>query len=159
MANPVLACSPVSLQEPPDALRRTLLGDDDVQALCQSRDILADQVEAIPDVWYGFVGFPRPSCWQLQASRGPVTRRLPIWAPCASALQWILDTADAHFDQARLDYQHDRPAPRARQEEQDRRVCRARPWCRCAYLSALTVPVTTTLKPFWPERRLGGRRK
>jgi hypothetical protein len=36
-----------------------LLGDQDVGALRQSRDVLAEQVEDILDVWYGFAGDTR----------------------------------------------------------------------------------------------------
>ena len=33
-----------------------LFGDEDVAALRQSREVVKDQVDAILDVWYGFVG-------------------------------------------------------------------------------------------------------
>jgi hypothetical protein len=50
-----VAPSPLSLQDL-DLLRATLLfGEDDVAALRQSRDVLADQVDDVLDVWYGFV--------------------------------------------------------------------------------------------------------
>ena len=149
---PGLARSPVSLQEL-DALRRTLLlGDDDVQALCQSRDILADQVEAILDVWYGFVG----ATPELLAS----FKHAGTGAPDAAYLgavrrrfgQWILDTADARFDQAWLDYQHEIALRHAPAKKNKTDGVQSTPLVPMRYLSALTVPVTTTLKPFLAKK-------
>jgi Protoglobin len=48
--------SPVSLDELKLLLQTLLLGEDDLRALRRSKDVLAPQVEAILDVWYGFVG-------------------------------------------------------------------------------------------------------
>jgi len=48
--------SPVSLAEFELMKQSVLFTDDDVKALRQSYDIVKDQVEAILDVWYGFVG-------------------------------------------------------------------------------------------------------
>ena len=48
--------SPVSLDELGLLQATLLLGEDDRAALRRSGDVLAPQVEAILDVWYGFVG-------------------------------------------------------------------------------------------------------
>ncbi|MFZ1502833.1 MAG: protoglobin domain-containing protein, partial [Nitrospira sp.] len=40
-----------------ELLKKTVLfGEEDVKALQQSKTVVKDQVEAILDVWYGFVG-------------------------------------------------------------------------------------------------------
>jgi len=48
--------SPVTLADFERMKASALLGDDDVKHLRLSHDIVEDQVEAILDVWYGFVG-------------------------------------------------------------------------------------------------------
>jgi hypothetical protein len=48
--------SPVSLEELQLLQSTLLLSEDDLIALRRSGDLLAPQVEAILDVWYGFVG-------------------------------------------------------------------------------------------------------
>jgi hypothetical protein len=48
--------SPVSLDELELLQATLLLGENDRAALRRSSDILAPQVDAILDVWYGFVG-------------------------------------------------------------------------------------------------------
>ena len=98
--------SPVSLDELGLLQATLLLGEDDRAALRCSGDVLAPQVEAILDVWYGFVGanphllaaFSGPDGQPVQEYLVAVRRRFG---------RWILDTARAEFDQAWLDYQHE----------------------------------------------------
>ena len=149
---PGLARSPVSLQEL-DALRRTLLlGNDDVQALRQSRDILADQVEAILDVWYGFVAstpelvvfFGDTRSGQPDANYlGAVRKRFALW---------ILDTADATYDQAWLDWQYEIGLRHNRLKKNKTDGAHGPAQVDFRYLPALTIPITTTLKPFLAKK-------
>ena len=98
--------SPVSLDELQLLQATLLLGEDDLTALRHSGDLLAPQVEAILDVWYGFVGanphllaaFTGADGQPNQAYLAAVRRRFG---------RWILDTARAEFDQAWLDYQYE----------------------------------------------------
>lgn len=54
--------SPVSVDEV-ELIKATLLfSEDDRDALRSSSEILGPQIEAILDVWYGFVG-ANPTCW------------------------------------------------------------------------------------------------
>ena len=53
---PAVARSPLSLAELELIKKTVLFGDDDVRYLRMSREVLADQIEQILDVWYGFVG-------------------------------------------------------------------------------------------------------
>lgn len=148
LGDPALATSPVSLADL-DALQRTLmLGAEDLDALRASRAVLADQVEAILDVWYGFVG-ATPEL--LQAFR-----RSDDGQPDAAYLaavrrrfgQWILDTADASFDQAWLDWQHEIGLRHAPAKKNLTDGVASAPLVPLRYLIALTVPVSTTLRPF-----------
>ncbi len=55
LGQPTLARAPYSMADLAALQKSMLFGADDVAALRQSRAILADQTEAILDVWYGFV--------------------------------------------------------------------------------------------------------
>lgn len=144
--------SPVTLEELA-LLKATLLFDEkDEAALRQSRGILADQAEAILDVWYGFVAshphlvryFSRksdgqPSPEYLQAVR----RRFG---------QWILDTAAAEYDQKWLDWQHEigRRHHRAAKNRTD--GVESVEIIHYRYLPALVYPITATLRPFLAKK-------
>ncbi len=101
--HPSLARAPYGMKDL-DALKRTLLfTDDDVLALRRSRAILADQTDAILDVWYGFVA----STPELVRFFGDARTGAPDAAYLAAVrkrfAQWVLDTADARHDQSWLD--------------------------------------------------------
>ena len=145
---PSLARAPYTLQDLESLKKSMLFTDDDVHWLRTSKPILADQTEAILDVWYGFVA----STPELVASFKNNKTGAPDGAYLAAVrkrfAQWILDTADANHDQAWLDYQYEiglrHTAPKKNQTDQADSV----PSVNFRYLSALTIPVTTTLKPF-----------
>lgn len=88
------ARSPVTLQDFAEMKASVLFGDEDVQALRASREVVKDQVEAILDVWYGFVGsqphllasFSTPQGKPIAEYLGGVRKRFG---------QWILDTGKA----------------------------------------------------------------
>ena len=143
-----LARSPISLEAFATMQKSVLFDDQDVRALRQSYDVVKDQVEAILDVWYGFVGSQphllasfthRDSGAPLGDYLGAVRRRFG---------QWILDTARADYDQAWLDYQYEIGLRhhRAKKNQTDGAVSTALVPFRDLFL--LVVPVTTTLKPF-----------
>jgi len=131
------------------ALQKALLfTDDDVQALRQSKAILADQTDAILDVWYGFVGstpelvvyFKNAKTGQLDAAYlAAVRKRFALW---------ILDTADAQFDQTWLDWQYELGLRHNRLKKNRTDGVDAAPQVHFRYLPALTIPITTTLVPF-----------
>ena len=139
--------SPVSLEELQLLQSTLLLGEDDLIALRRSGDLLAPQVEAILDVWYGFVGanphllaaFTGPDGQPDQAYLAAVRRRFG---------RWILDTARAEFDQAWLDYQHEIGVRHTRNGKNRTDGVQAADHIPLRYVLALLIPITTTLKPF-----------
>ncbi len=149
---PTIARSPVSLDDFRLMQQSALFGENDVRALRQSYDVVKDQVDAILDVWYGFVGSQphllasfthRDSGAPLGDYLGRVRQRFG---------QWILDTARAEYDQAWLDYQHEIGLRhhRAKKGQTDGADSTAIVPFRDLFL--LVVPVTTTLKPFLAKR-------
>jgi hypothetical protein len=140
--------SPVTIDDFRRMQHSVLFSEDDVRALRQSYDVVKDQVEAILDVWYGFVGSQphllasfthRDTGQPLGDYLGRVRQRFG---------QWILDTAKADYDQAWLDYQHEIGLRhhRAKKNQTDAAASTALVPFRDLFL--LVVPVTTTLKPF-----------
>ena len=146
--NSELARSPVSLADFDKMKASALFGDEDLKYLHLSHDILKDHVEAILDVWYGFVG----SQPHLLASFSARTNGQPL-ADYLGAVrkrfaQWILDTSRAEYDQAWLDYQHEIGLRhhRARKNQTDHAPSTAIVPFRDLF--ALIFPVTFTLRPF-----------
>lgn len=143
-----VARSPVTLVDLEHMKKSVLFGEDDVRLLRRSREVVADQVEAILDVWYGFVG----SNPHLLASFSSKTSGEPLPDYLGGVRkrfgQWILDTAAAQYDQAWLNYQHEIALRhhRAKKGRTDGAASTAIVPFRDLFL--LIFPVTFTLKPF-----------
>jgi hypothetical protein len=144
---PALARSPVSLADFASMKKSAFFGDADVQALRLSRDVLADQVEAILDVWYGFVGSNEHLLAAFLSADGQ-----PDAAYLAAVRlrfgRWILDTARAEYDQAWLDYQHEIGLRHHRVKKNQTDNARAAAHVPFRDLFALVFPITWTLRPF-----------
>ncbi|UJR79895.1 protoglobin domain-containing protein [Sandaracinus amylolyticus] len=144
--------SPITLEDFERMKRSVLFGDDDVAALRASERVLADQTDAILDVWYGFVG----SQPHLLASFSDATTGAPLPGYLAAVRkrfgQWILDTARAQYDQAWLDYQHEIGLRHHRIEKNRTDGVSAAPIVPFRDLFLLVFPVTHTLRPFLAKK-------
>ncbi|SFK68481.1 Protoglobin [Nitrosomonas aestuarii] len=143
-----VAKSPLSMDDFANIKHAALFGDEDVRYLKMSRDILKDQVEQILDVWYGFVGstpfllhyFTNKSDNQPNTDYlGAVRKRFG---------QWILDTANANYDQDWLNYQYEIGLRHHSIKKNKTDNVDAVPIINLRYILALQVPITTTLRPF-----------
>lgn len=142
----------ISLEEF-ELLKKTVLFDEaDVKALRQSLPVVKDQVDAILDVWYGFVGsnphlvstFVRVADGQPDMEYlGAVRKRFG---------QWIFDTAGGRYDQAWLDYQFEIGRRHHRVGKNVTDKVAAAPHIPFRYLPALLYPVTATLRPFLEQQ-------
>lgn len=145
---PAIAKSPVSLEDFEQMKASVLFGEDDVKALRASHPVVRDQVEAILDVWYGFVG----SQPHLLASFTGKTDGKPLGEYLGGVRkrfgQWILDTARAEYDQAWLDYQHEIGLRHHRIKKNRTDGAPSTDIVPFRNLFALIFPVTFTLKPF-----------
>ena len=114
----------------------------------QQHDVVRDQIEAILDVWYGFVG----SNPHLLASFTDPAGGQPIGdylgAVRARFGEWILNTASANYDQAWLDYQHEIGLRHHRAKKNRTDGVASTEIVPFRYLTPLIFPVTATLKPF-----------
>lgn len=144
--------SPISLSDLEKLKASVLFGDEDVQQLRASLEIVRDHVEEILDVWYGFVG----SQPHLLASFSAKTDGRPL-ADYLGAVrkrfgQWILDTARAQYDQQWLDYQH---LIGLRHHRSGKNLTDGAPSTAIVPfrdLFALIFPVTFTLRPFLAKK-------
>jgi hypothetical protein len=145
-----VARSPLSMHDLASMKASVLFGDDDVRALRQSHDILADQVEAILDVWYGFVGANPHLLASFSHGGKPVGDYLG--AVRRRFGQWILDTALAEYDQRWLDYQHEIGLRHHRSKKNQTDGVTAAAIVPFRDLFALVFPITFTLRPFLGKR-------
>lgn len=147
-----LAPSPVTPADFERMKKSVLFGDEDVQYLRLSHDVLKDQVEAILDVWYGFVGY-QP---HLLASFTGRRDGRPLGDYLAAVRrrfgQWILDTARAEYDEKWLAYQHEIGLRHHRTRKNRTDGADSTDIVPFRDLFLLIFPVTFTLKPFLARR-------
>ena len=140
--------SPVSLATFEEMKRSVLFGDGDTTQLRASYAVVKDQVEAILDVWYGFVG----SNPHLLASFTAKSDGKPLGDYLGAVRkrfgQWILDTARAEYDQSWLDYQHEIGLRHHRIKKNTTDGAASTAIVPFRNLFALVFPVTFTLRPF-----------
>ncbi len=144
--------SPISLADFELMKKSVLFGDEDVKYLRLSYDVVKDQVEAILDVWYGFVG----SNPHLLATFTAKSDGKPLADYLAAVRkrfgQWILDTARAEYDQKWLDYQHEIGLRHHRTKKNRTDGAASTDIVPFRYLAPLIFPVTFTLKPFLAKK-------
>lgn len=128
--------------------KSVLLTDADVAALRQSRPVLEAHVDELLGVWYGFVGanehlvssFADPATGQPNAEYLEKVR-LRFRA-------WVLETAEANFDQAWLNRQLEYGLRHHRLKKNVTDGVKAAEHIALRHVIALQYPVTATMKPF-----------
>lgn len=142
------ARAPYTLAEVASIKKTLLFNDDDVRYLRMSKAILADQTEAILDVWYGFVASTPELVAYFRNNKTGAPDGAYLGAVRQRFGQWIADTADANHDQAWLDYQYEIGLRHTLPKKNKTDGADSLPLVHFRYLSALTIPLTSTLKPF-----------
>ncbi len=144
--------SPLSLEDFEKLKQSVLFSDEDSNYLRMSYDVLNDQVEAILDVWYGFVA-SHP--FLVHFFSGKATGQPDghyLTAVRKRFGQWILDTAKANYDQTWLDYQYEIGLRHHRGGKNCTDGVNSVDNINYRYLPALLYPITTTLKPFLAKK-------
>jgi hypothetical protein len=139
--------SPVTLADFELLKQTVLFGNEDIEKLRLSYHIIKDEVEAILDVWYGFVG-ANPHL--LASFTGDDGKPLGVYLAGVRKRfgQWILDTARAEYDQAWLNYQHEIALRHHRAKKNKTDGVSSTELVPFRYLVPLIFPITYTLKPF-----------
>lgn len=144
--------APITLEEFDRLKKCVLFDDEDVRHLRMSKEVLQDQLDAVLDVWYGFVGsHPFLVHYFTNQSDGqPNTAYLE--AVRKRFGQWILDTAEANYDQKWLDYQFEIGRRHHRTAKNKTDGVASIDNIHYRYLPVLMYPITTTLKPFLAKK-------
>lgn len=144
---PDVARSPITLADL-DLLKQTVLFTaDDEQHLRLAGDVLRDQVDAVLDLWYGFVGsHPHLVAYFAGADGQPIGDYLARVRVRFG--QWILDTCERPYDQRWLDYQHEIGLRHHTAKKNHTDGVQAAPIIPLRYLIAFIFPITATMKGF-----------
>lgn len=145
--DPTLAPSPVGLEDLRKLCASVLFGPDDEAALRTAGEVLAGQIDAIHDVWYGFVGshahlvayFSTPSGEPLPEYLARVRARFG---------QWILDTCNRPYDERWLAYQQEIALRHTSSQKNHTDDADSVPDIPLRYLIGFIYPITATMRPF-----------
>lgn len=140
------APSPLTLSDLELLKKTVLFSAEDQQYLGKAGDVLRDQVDAILDLWYGFVG-SNPHLLQYFAKNGQPN---PDYLAAVRARfgQWILDLCTRPFDQDWLNYQHEIALRHHSTKKNQTDGVDTAPIIHHRYLVAFIYPITATIKPF-----------
>jgi len=139
--------SPVTAEDLANLEKATLFTEDDARYLSMAGDIVADRIEEILDVWYGFVGSHPFLVYYFSGPDGQ---------PNASYLeavrkrfgQWILDTCRRPHDKAWLDYAEEIGLRHHKTKKNKTDHVESVPHIPLRYLIAFISPITLTMKDF-----------
>ncbi|MEZ4282660.1 MAG: protoglobin domain-containing protein [Myxococcota bacterium] len=144
--------APITLEELKSIQGSLLFGDEDVRYLRMSHDVLKDEVEAILDVWYGFVGSTPQLVKYFENTASGKPDGDYLAAVRKRFGQWILDTAAAQYDEQWLAYQFEIGRRHHRVGKNGTDGATSVPIIHFRYLPALHFPITATLKPFLAKK-------
>lgn len=152
LGDPALPKSPITTRDLADLKGSLLFGEDDVAGLRKARGVVEDQVEAILDVWYGFVA-SKPHL--LVYFSDPATGQ-PL-GPYLEAVrkrfgQWILDTCDANYDEGWLAWQDEIGRRHHRTAKNKTDGVTAAAHIPMRHVLALAIPISLTMKPFLAKK-------
>lgn len=142
------APAPITLAELGELQASLLFTEEDVRALRMSRAVLEPHVEELVGVWYGFVG-ANPHLLKHFTDRATGEPDAEYLARVRARFErWVLDTAAAAYDQRWLDYQFEIGRRHHASGKNTTDGADATEQVEFRHLVALTVPVTTTIRPF-----------
>lgn len=148
-ALPRSAMTLVELEELKGSL---LLGPDDIAALRKAEPVVADQLDAILDVWYGFVGATPHLLKYFSDARTGQPDAAYLAAVRKRFGQWILDTCRAQYDEAWLAWQEEIGRRHHRIGKNKTDGVSAAPHIPMRHVIALAIPIAVTMKPFLAKK-------
>lgn len=142
-----VARSPLTLEDLNLLKQTVLFTEDDEKYLRLAGEVLADQIDAILDTWYSFVGshphlaqyFSTPDNQLIDGYLAAVRKRF---------YQWILDTCNRSYDQTWLDYQQEIGLRHTYAKKNQTDHVASVPHIGLRYMIAFIYPITATIKPF-----------
>ena len=139
--------SPLTLAEL-DLLKQTVLFSAEDEAMLRlAGEVLADQTDAILDLWYGFVGSHEHLVYYFTDGKGNADTDY-LAKVRARFGQWILDLCQRPYDQRWLNYQHEIGLRHVRAKKNQTDGADAVAHIGLRYMIAFIVPITETIKSF-----------
>jgi IS1 family transposase len=144
---PEVARSPVS-SEDVELLKATLLwSDDDDRYLRMAGDVLADQVDDVLELWYGYVAsHPHLVHYFTDRDDQPIGEYLDRVR--ARFAQWVRDVCERPYDDAWRDYQHEIALRHTRVKKNQTDGVDSVSEIALRYLVAFIFPITATMRSF-----------
>ncbi len=145
------APSPVTLKELEELKKAVLFTPEDEKYLKMAGEVLKDQIDAVLDLWYGFVGSHPHLVYYFSGPDGKPDANY-LAAVRKRFGQWILDTCTRPYDQTWLNYQHEIGLRHHRTKKNKTDNVRSVPNIPLRYLIAFIYPITATIKPFLAKK-------
>lgn len=146
-----VAPSPVTLKDFEELKKAVLFTAEDEKYLKMAGEVLKDQIEAVLDLWYGFVGSHPHLVYYFSGPDGKPDANY-LAAVRKRFGQWILDTCNRPYDQMWLNYQHEIGLRHHRTKKNKTDNVRSVPNVPLRYLIAFIYPITATIKPFLAKK-------
>ena len=145
--SPDLARSPASGAEV-ELLQATLLwNDDDDRYLRMAGDVLADQVDDVLELWYGYVAsHPHLVHYFADPNGQPIAEYLERVR--ARFAQWVRDVCERPHDDEWRDYQYEIGLRHTRAKKNQTDQVDSVPEIALRYVIAFIFPITATMRSF-----------
>lgn len=146
--DPTLPRSAITLADLDELKASLLLGPDDIASLRKAEAVVADQIEAILDVWYGFVGSTPHLLKYFSDARTGAPDTAYLAAVRKRFGQWILDTCRADFDDRWLAWQDEIGRRHHRVGKNTTDGAHTTLHIPMRHVIALAIPISITMRPF-----------
>jgi hypothetical protein len=144
------APSPLTLNDLELLKKTVLFSGEDEQHLRLAGEVLRDQVDAVLDLWYGFVGGNDHLLSYFATNGQPNPDYLA--AVRARFGQWIMDLCIRPFDQDWLNYQHEIALRHHSTKKNQTDDVDSVPIIHYRFLVAFIYPITATIKSFLAKK-------
>jgi hypothetical protein len=154
--SPEVAVSPVT-GEDVRLLKATLLwSEEDDRYLAMAGEVLADQVDDVLELWYGYVG-SHPHLVGSFADREGQPIGAYLERVRARFAQWVRDVCSRPYDDAWRDYQHEIALRHTRAKKNQTDGVDSVSEIALRYVIAFVFPITATMRSFLAGRGHGAQ--
>lgn len=143
--------SSISLEDLQHLKQTVLFTEEDEKYLRLAGEVLADQVDAVLDLWYGFVASHPHLVHYFSGANGQPNADY-LGAVRQRFGQWILDTCQRPYDQQWLNYQHEIGLRHHHTKKNQTDNVQAVPHISYRYLVTFIFPITATIKDFLAKK-------
>ncbi len=142
-----VATSPLSIEEFELLKKAVMFTEEDEHWLRLAGEVLADQVDEILDLWYGWVGSHPHLVYYFSGPDGQPDLNY-LQRVRERFGQWILDTCNRPYDQHWLNYAHEIGLRHHRTKKNQTDQVQSVPHIPLRYLIAFIYPIGSTIKDF-----------